>query len=222
MAERRNTRRPQRQTRRRKKTAPRLDLGKLFSRTAPDFRPDNLGTPFVKLLHITRQQGERILRWTLYVVVIVAALVIQDAVMSRVHLFGATTDLPVSAMILIALLEGSETGSVMILVSSVLYSFSGSAPDPACIGIMTAATMFLALFRQKYWHRSGGSIVLCSAVAMMVYELGIFAVALFRGLTRFARLEQFILTGLYGGVTMILLYPMLNKISLIGGSPWKE
>lgn len=217
----------QRKTRRRRTRSnrfqlPKLDFSGVFSRREPEFRPDSEGTPFVKHLHITRQQGQNILRWTLYILMMLLGLILQDTIMSRVHLFGATTDLPVSVMILIGMLESTEVGSITVLVASTVYSFSGSAPDPACVGIMTAATMFLALFRQKFWHRTGGSIVLCASIAMMVYELGIFGIALFRGLTRFARLEQFVLTGLYGSVTILLLYPLLSKISQIGGNPWKE
>ena len=163
-----------------------------------------------------------LLRWVLLVLTCVLCLVAQDCVMSRIKLFGATPDLGVAAILLVGMLEGTETGSIFALLASIVYYFSGSAPGAYCVALITVPTMLCGLFRQKYWRRSTGSMLLCSAIAMAVYELGLFAIAVFMGLTHWARFPYFALTALYSIVLMIPLYQLIYRIGRIGGHIWNE
>lgn len=187
-----------------------------------EFRPDRQESALVKSLHFTKQQRQNLLRWGLLILTCILCLVIQDCVMSRIHLFGATTDLGVAAVLLIALLEGTQTGSIFALLAGTVYFFSGSAPGAYCVALITVPTMLCGLFRQKYWRRSTGSMLLCSAIAMAVYELGLFAIAVFMGLTHWARFPYFALTALYSIVLMIPLYQLIYRIGRIGGHIWNE
>ena len=187
-----------------------------------EFKPDPRSATVFKTLRLTRLQQLRLLKWGLYVLTIVLALVVQDVIMSRVRLLGATTDLTVCAILLIAVIEGTEVGSLFLLITSTLYFFSGSAPGAYSIGLMTFFGVAAVIFRQMYLSRSRGSIVLCAGAAQMAYELGLYAVGLFLGLTRWDRIGPFVLTGVYTVLLMIPLYPLICKIGLIGGNTWKE
>ncbi len=99
-----------------------------------EFQPDKQRSPFVRSLHFTRQQRMNLLRWVLLILGCILCLVIQDCVMSRIKLFGATTDLGVAAILLVGLLEGTETGSIFALLASTVYYFSGSAPRSLLCG----------------------------------------------------------------------------------------
>ena len=79
--------------------------------------------------------------------------------MSRIAIFGATTDLAVSAMLLIAVLEGSEVGSIFILIASTVFYFSGSAPGPYSVAMLTILGLAASLLRQAVWTRSRGSLI---------------------------------------------------------------
>lgn len=188
----------------------------------PEFQPDKQQSPLVRSMHFTRQQRMNLLRWVLLVLGCVLCLVVQDCVMSRIKLFGATTDLGVAAILLVGMLEGTETGSIFALLASTVYYFSGSAPGAYCVALITVPTMLCGLFRQKYWRRSTGSMILCSAVAMLVYELGLFGMAVFTGLTRWARFPYFVQTAVYSIVLMIPLYHLFYRIGKIGGHVWNE
>lgn len=187
-----------------------------------EFQPDRQQSPLVRSLHFTRQQRMDLLRWVLLILACVLCLVAQDCILSRIKLFGATTDLGVAAILLVGMLEGTETGSIFALLASIVYFFSGSAPGAYCVGLITVPTMLCGLFRQKYWRRSTGAMLLCSAIAMAVYELGLFAVAIFLGLTRWSRFPYFALTALYSIVLMIPLYQLFYRIGRIGGHIWNE
>ena len=187
-----------------------------------EFKPDPKAATWVKTFRLTALQRLRLTRWLLYVLTIVGCLVVQDVIMSRVRLFGATTDLAVCAIILITILEGTEVGTVFMLIASTCYYFSGSAPGAYVIALLTFLSTGAGMLRQLYWHRSKGSIVLCTGIALMLYEIGLFVVGIAIGLTLPSRLIYFILTGVYSCLALIPLYSVIYKIGLIGGNTWKE
>lgn len=225
MAERKKTKgRPaRRKTRRTVHLGRRVsDIFAVFKRPQAEFRPDAEGSGLLKILHITHYQQMVLLRWGLYIAVCLTALIVQDTIMGRVHFLGATTDLPVAAIMMVTVIEGSEIGSVFALLASIVYHFSGSAPGAICVGLITILGMLLGLFRQKFWHRSAGSIIMCAGIAVMAYEIGVYGACLFQGLTRWGRLFYFLMTGVYSVLTLIPLYYLIHRIGLIGGNTWKE
>ena len=189
---------------------------------AVEFKPDAKKATWLKTARLTRQQRLRLTKWVLNVLTAVLCLVVQDVVMSQFNLFGATTDLAVSVILLITVIEGTEVGSLFVLIASALYYFSGSAPSAWCVGLMTVLGVTAVLLRQMYWHRSKGSIVMCSGIAVIAYEMGLFVVGILSGLTLWSRMGAFLLSGLYSALTMIPLYSLIYKIGQIGGNTWKE
>ena len=201
-------------------------LAELFRRNQRknrnEFRPDPTASTWLKTRKLTRQQKLRLLKWVLYALIVMMCLVIQDVIMSQFRLFGATTDLAVGAIVLITVIEGTEVGSLFVLIASTLYWFSGSAPTPICIALMTAFGIGATMFRQMFWHRSRGTLTLCACLALTAYELGLFITGLMQGLTYFGRLPSFLLTSAYTCLVMIPLYTLVYKTGLIGGNTWKE
>ena len=221
-------RRKNQNTNRRRKRAPSgtKTLAQLFQqrkkRDNLDFKPDVQKSTWVKTARLTKLQQLRLTRWLLYVLTVVACLVLQDVLMSQFSIFGATTDLPACAILLITVIEGTDIGSLFVLIASVLYYFSGNAPTAFCIGLLTFFGIGATLFRQMFWHRSKGSIILCSAIALTGYELGLFVVGMGSGLTHWGRLPAFALTAVFSCLVLIPLYSLIYKIGLIGGNTWKE
>ena len=225
MAEKKRKQQPSRRRRPAKPSATKT-LAQLFKqrkrRDDLDFKPDVQKAAWVKTARLTRLQQLRLVRWVLYVLTVMACLVLQDVLMSQFSIFGATTDLPACGILLITVLEGTEIGSIFVLIASTLYYFSGNAPSAFCIGLMTAFGIGATLFRQMFWHRSKGSIILCSAIALTAYELGLFVVGIGSELTHWGRLPSFVLTAVFSCLVLIPLYSLVHKIGLIGGNTWKE
>ena len=197
-------------------------LKKRKNRDAMDFKPDVQTSTWMKTARLTKLQQLRLTRWLLYILTVVMSVVIQDVVMSQISIFGATTDLPACAILLITVMEGTEIGSLFVLIASTLYYFSGNAPTAWCIGLLTVLGIGASLFRQLFWHRSKGSIILCSAIALVAYEIGLFIVGVTTVLTHWGRLPVFLLTAAYSCLVLIPLYSLIHKIGLIGGNTWKE
>ena len=220
--------RSERPARRRKRSQPKgtMTLTQMFKqrkkRDALEFKPDVQKATWIKTNKLTKQQQLRLTRWSLYALTVILSVVLQDVLMSQVSLFGATTDLPACAILLITVLEGTEIGSIFVLIASTLYYFSGNAPSAFCIGLLTFFGIGATLFRQMYWHRSKGSVILCGAIALVGYELGLFVVGISTVLTHWGRFPSFLLTALYSCLVQISLYSLIHKIGLIGGNTWKE
>ena len=187
-----------------------------------EFRPDPTTSTWLKTRRLTRLQKLRLLKWVLYALIGILCLVIQDVIMSQLRLFGATTDLAVGAILLITVIEGTDVGSLFVLIASMLYWFSGSAPTPVCIALLTAFGIGATMFRQMFWHRSRGTLTLCACLALTAYELGLFVTGIMQGLTYFGRRSSFLLTSVYTCLVMIPLYSLVYKAGLIGGNTWKE
>lgn len=212
----------------RRKRNPRPDpltLAQLIEKLRPkrdEFRADSLGYGFLHKLHLTQQQRYTLLRWGSYVFICLLGLVFQDVILSRFHIFGTTLDLPAMLILLITVVEGTESGSVFVLFASVFYYFSGSAPGPYAVAALTILGMFAAVIRQAYWHRNRVSILLCACCALMLYESVAFGASIFSKLTHWGRLPRFLMTGLLSCALMIPFYPLIHKLGQIGGHTWKE
>jgi len=187
-----------------------------------DFKPDVNRATWLKTTRLTQLQRLRLTKWSCYILTMVLALVIQDTILSQFRLLGATTDLAVCVILLITVLEGTEVGTMFVLPASLFYYFSGSAPSAVCILLLTFLGSAATMLRQLYWHRSKGSVLLCTAIALMGYELSLFVVGLMGELTRVGRFGSFLMTGIYSSLLLIPLYPLIHKIGLIGGNTWKE
>lgn len=221
MAENRNN--PRRQ---RRSQAKQVDLQQLmkkrFARKEQDFKPDPNTATWIKTTRLTEFQRLRLLKWALYIFTCILCLVVQDVILSQMPLFGACMDLPVCAMLLITVLEGTEVGSIFLFLASLFYFFSGSAPIPMCISLLTVIGVLATMFRQMYWHRSKGSILLCTMIALTTYEMSLFVAGLMEELTVVSRIGSFVLTSIYSCLVLIPLYSLIYKIGLIGGNTWKE
>lgn len=187
-----------------------------------EFREDSRGASLLKTLHLTEYQRRRLTRWTLFGLVCLAGLVIQDVLMSRFSFLGATTDLVPMAILLISVAIGTEEGCLFALIASTAYFFSDSAPGAYAIAIVTVLGVGGALVRENFWRRGFASDVLCAGTAMMLYEIAVFGAGVFLGLTRWRRLGVFLLTGILSVLIMLPLYRVVSAIDRIGGQTWKE
>ena len=212
--------------RRHVRTAPKFSLIKwvqdLYLRRDTEFKPDSLENSFLTKIYMTKLQRLHLLKWFSLIMLCIGLLAIQDVIMSRVTIFGTTTDLIPCVLLLITVMEGSNIGSIFILISSVLYQFSGFSPGPFCVGLLTIFGILATLFRQAYWHRNRNSIILCAGLALILYEIGVYAVGVSLKLTNFYRFPVFLITGVLSWIVMIPLYPLIDRIGQIGGNTWKD
>ena len=184
-----------------------------------DFKPDKTGNSIFSKLYLTKTQRRTILKWTLYTAVLLLLSVLQDVILSKLRLFGATTDLVPCAVILICILEGAHNSAIFTLIASCMFVFSGGAPGLYCMVFLTALSLGASLLRQSFLAARFSSAMVCCVIAFALYELLTFAMGLFFGLTGFRRLLGFLITIALSMPAFPILYPICLSI---GGKSWKE
>ena len=187
-----------------------------------DFLPDEDSSGnFDKLLP---SQGQRfgLLRWTLFGVLVLLALLVQDSLVYLLDIYGAGADLVPCVIIMIAALQGAEAGSLFSLITALLFYYSGSAPGPYVVAMIPILAVFVAIFRQARLRRGFFSILLATAMGMLLYELALFGWGLFWKLTTPNRFSSAMLTAAMSLAALPIAYPIARAISKIGGEPWKE
>ena len=187
-----------------------------------EFKPDRTDSGTLSKLYITKQQRLALLRWFLLGVGLLVLSLVQDVIMSRFRILGATTDLVCGGIFLICLLIGVDSSAVFALTASVLYYFAGFSPGVHCIILLTALGVFLNILRHSYLKKNFFSVVLCACLGLMAYELLCFFFALFVEQTSFDRIGIACMTCLLTGAAMPVLYPIFVSIGKIGGETWKE
>jgi len=187
-----------------------------------EFKPDKPRTGWLSKLYLTQKQRSSILKWSLYALVILLLSVVQDVVMCRLRIFGATTELVPCGILLVSVLVGTERGCVFALLASCGYLFSGSSPGVYSMVILTVLSIGAAAFRQGYLKKGFAANLLCVVVALLLYEMVVFAIGLFLGLTIVSRLPGFLVTTGLTALAAPVLYAILQAIEAIGGESWKE
>ena len=193
-----------------------------MARKMKEFQPDVQHSDTLGKLLMTKKQWQRFLKWLLFSAVCLLGLVAQDVVMSRFSWFNATTDLAVCCILTVCVLQGAEDGCLFALIASMVYYFSGSAPGPYCIPLLTVIAVFATMFRQNFLSQGLVTLIICVGAGLLVYELAVFLIGVFLEHTTWDRFVRFLLTAAYTTVAIPFLYPMMVGIGKIGGQLWTE
>ena len=142
----------------------------MFFKRKHEFRPDKNRSVLSKL-YLTKIQRLKLLKWLLMTLALVFLSIVQDVIMCRIPIFGATTDLVAYGILLVCVILDPEIGCIFAILSSSVYYFSCSAPGPYVIALLTILGVIVAILRQSYLRYSFGSVYLGAAVAVVVYEV---------------------------------------------------
>lgn len=187
-----------------------------------EFKPDRPRSGLLNKLYLTQKQRRDLLHWVLYGLMLLVLSILQDVILCHLRIFGASTELVPCAIFLICIVEGSHRGSVFALVAALCYLFSGTAPGPYAMVFITVLAILVTIFRQALLQKGFSAAMLCTGVAMVVYELAVFGFGLFLGLTHLGRWYGFLISAFLSLLTAPVLYPIVLSIGTIGGEPWKE
>ena len=193
-----------------------------MARKKYEFKPDKISLGFFHKLYLTKKQRISILKWVLYALVLLVMSLLQDVILCKLDIFGATTDLVPCAIFLTCMLLGTQTGCVYALIAASLFQFSGSGPGYHAIAIITILCIVGAMFRQSFLRKGFGSCLLCAGVCHMLYELIVFIIGIILGQAVLGRVFVALLTGALSLVAIPVLYPILRSIEKIGGETWKD
>ena len=187
-----------------------------------EFRPDKMQAGLLNKFYLTPKQRLALLQWVLYALILLVLSLIQDVILCKASIFGATTDLVPCAIILICVQLGADRSAIFALVAALLYQFSGTAPGYYVIALIPILALLSAVIRKALFRKTLSSTLLCSCVAVFLYEMSIFAFGLLFQNTSLLRMIRFPITACLSLLSYPVLYPLTNAIERIGESLWKE
>lgn len=191
-----------------------------MARRKYEFQPDRPQTSILEKLSLTKRQRQTVLRWILHGLLVLILSLIQDVILCRMNIFGATTDLVPGAIFTLCVLLGCERGCVFALIAGALFAFSGMGPGFHAIALIPVIGIGLSMLQQTLLRKSTSSDFLAVTAAIMVYELIIFLVGVSMGETALFRVVSAVATGVMTVICSFVLYPIFAAIEKIGGNPW--
>lgn len=101
-------------------------------------------------LYITPRQWMHILRWSLYTLLFLTAMLLQTVVLGHQTLLGAKPDFVPVVITCVCLREGPERGGLFALLSSVFWALSGADMGSIYIIVLTVLPILGSLFCKRY------------------------------------------------------------------------
>ena len=187
-----------------------------------EFKPDRQRSDDLGKLLLTKKQSRSLLRWVLFGVVCMVGLLVQDVALYRLSYRDVCAEIMPCLIMMVAIMQGAESGCVFALVMSCVYYLSGSSPGAVVIPMITLPATLVAIFRQGSLRQGFVSILLCAAVGMVIYELSLFGFGLFLERTITQRMDDMVLAALLSLFVVPVAYPLFLAIGKIGGETWKE
>lgn len=115
-------------------------------------------------LYITPKQWLHILRWTLYALLFLLAMMLQTVVFGSRTIFGVRPDFVPVVITCVCLREGAERGGLFALLASLFWCLSGAEQGSVCIAVLTLVPVGgCLLFRTLVENRFLPCLVLVAA-----------------------------------------------------------
>ena len=113
-------------------------------------------------LYITPRQWMHILRWSLYSLLLLTAMLVQTVVLGNHTLFGAKPDFVPVVITCVCLREGAERGGLFALLGSIFWALSGADMGSVYIIVLTILPILGSLFFKRFlFSRYFPCLLLC-------------------------------------------------------------
>lgn len=191
-----------------------------MARRKYEFQPDRPQTNILDKLYLTKRQRNSLVRWSLHGLFLLCLSLIQDVILCRMNIFGATTNLVPCGIFTLCILLGAERGCVFALVAAMLFEFSGMGPGVYSIALIPIAGIGLSMLQQTLLQKNVASDLLFIAFAIAFYELFTFGVSVAIGESALFRVFSALATAVMSVICAFIFYPVFNAIEKIGGNTW--
>ncbi len=168
-------------------------------------------------LYITPRQWGHIFRWTMYFLLVLAAILLQTVIFGNGGMFGQRPDLVALVIISVCFREGPERGGLFALLSSTFWALSGIDQGALQILCLTALPLLGSLLCRKVFAASYmASLTVCIFTLLVSQSVGFLLKMFYEaapGSLYFTRLLPGILVSL---LFQPLIYWLVKCIEKIG------
>ena len=168
--------------------------------------------------YLTRQQWFGILKWTVYALLFLLAVVFQSVLLSRLPVFGVRLNAIPTLLVCVCLREGTERGGLFVLLASLFWALSGVDMGNLSILLLTVCAVISAFLCQTVLSDRIVSAAVCCFATALIHDTVIFAFKLILSEVAAEGWLRVLLPGaLLSMLTFPLSYFLVKAISKIGG-----
>lgn len=130
-------------------------------------------------LYITPKQWLHILRWTLYSLLFLLALLLQTVVFGNRPVLGVRPDLVAVVIVCVCLREGAERGGAFALAASVFWYLSGAEQGSVSIAVLTIVPVAGCLLCRAMLANRFLPCLVITLVTLLIEQLAMFLLKFF-------------------------------------------
>lgn len=172
----------------------------------------------LKHFYLTKRQWFGILKWTVYVLLFLLAVVCQSVILSRLPIFGIRLNAIPILLVCVCLREGTEQGGLFVLLASLFWALSGVDMGNLSILILTVCAVVSAFLCQTVLSDRIVSAAVCCFATALIHDTVIFVFKLILSEVAAASWLRVLLPGVVlSMLTFPLSYFLVKVISKIGG-----
>ena len=130
-------------------------------------------------LYITPRQWLHVLRWTLYFLLFLLAMMIQTVVLGNRPIFGATPDFISVVIVCVCLREGPEQGGLFALLTSLFWCLSGADGGSLSIAVLTILPVLGSILCRSVLNNRFLPCLVITALTVLALQSAIFGLRYF-------------------------------------------
>ncbi len=131
--------------------------------------------------YITPKQWLHILRWSLYALLFLAAMMVQTVIFGNHTLFGAHPNFVPVVIVCVCLREGAERGGTFALIASVFWCLSGVDYGTVSIVVLTVVPVLGSVVSKTVLSNRFVPCLLITFLTLLTEQSVIFLMKLFFG-----------------------------------------
>lgn len=168
-------------------------------------------------LYITPKQWMHVLRWTLYSLLLLLAILLQTVIFGNRTILGIHPDLVPVVIVCVCLREGPERGGLFALLASLFWCLSGADMGSVAIAVLTIVSVLGGLLCRTVLVDRFVPCLIITVIALLlehgiVLLLGMF----FNGMPGILFFTDLLPCVLISSVSQPLVYWLVGKIEKVG------
>ena len=168
-------------------------------------------------LYITPKQWMHILRWCLYALLFLLAMMLQTVIFGNRTLLGAHPNFVPVVVVCVCLREGPERGGLFALISSLIWCLSGIDYGPVSLAVLTVLPVLCAVLTRTLVANRYIFCLLVTLVTLFAEQSVIFFLRSFFGdLDRSRFMTDLLPCVLVSALSHPLVYLAAKRIEKIG------
>lgn len=168
-------------------------------------------------IYITPKQWLHILRWTLYTLLFLLAMMLQTVVFGNHTVFGVQPNLVPVVITCVCLREGAERGGLFALLTSLFWCLSGADEGSVSVAVLTVVPVLGSLLCSAVLANRFLPCLAVTTVTLLVEQSAIFLLKFFfDNMPGIRFLTDLIPCVLVSALAQPLVYLLVKRIEKIG------